>query len=511
MRSLSKEAERTLIAAIEKAAELVNDGLEPNAAIIKSAAEANIPAGHVNLMVHAYNTGRTTKQREHGQNALEKAADFALADADIVLNALYPKQVKTSGEMRREHAVSTEYAVSAAGMLARRRDALRKSAAAQQALPAPTWTPPPRDEHAAVMRAQSEKVAAQRADEELRRQATVAHTKAAAAMEELHLYFRRPGNMSFNDAVREVGLRFGDAGVSVLDKVANVYPHLQKQAATKKAHFGDDAVYGLVENVVARVQEYTAAQQRVPEKKANEFSKKETPEFITGSILHNPADEPLTLKEANVATIRGNDGRMQQVFIDRKRPGTAATPGGLPPQLVPFGDPFDPPPPPERPRPPTPPLAERAKSVLGVAGMPVRIVGTGLGMSGLSYLEGQKSAPKDPQAKEKAQFNKLNDPSHESALKSLRAKGVLHDLILNDPVVSGYDPQDVAMAFNDISELAPGMIDSPGMLQSVLRKRLEAGQMADFDVKQLLEMDKLRAERDKLQAEARRVTMDTLY
>jgi hypothetical protein len=143
--------------------------------------------------------------------------------------------------------------------------------------------------------------------------------------------------------------------------------------------------------------------------------------------------------------------------------------------------------------------------------MPVRIVGTGLGMSGLSYLEGQKSAPKDPQAKEKAQFNKLNDPSHESALKSLRAKGVLHDLILNDPVVSGYDPQDVAMAFNDISELAPGMIDSPGMLQSVLRKRLEAGQMADFDVKQLLEMDKLRAERDKLQAEARRVTMDTLY
>jgi hypothetical protein len=64
MRSLSKEAEHKLIAAIEKAAALVNAGEEPNSAIIKSASAANIPAGHINLMVHAYNTGRTNKQRE---------------------------------------------------------------------------------------------------------------------------------------------------------------------------------------------------------------------------------------------------------------------------------------------------------------------------------------------------------------------------------------------------------------------------------------------------------------
>jgi hypothetical protein len=84
MQSLSKAAEQKLIAAIEKAASLVNTGTAPNDAIIKSAAEANIPAGHINLMVHAYNTGRTTKQREQGSDPLEKAADFQLADAETV-------------------------------------------------------------------------------------------------------------------------------------------------------------------------------------------------------------------------------------------------------------------------------------------------------------------------------------------------------------------------------------------------------------------------------------------
>ena len=82
MRRLSEEAEARLLAAIEKAAGLVNDGETPNAAIVKIARAEDMPAGHVRLMVHAYNTGRTTKQREQGESACEKSADFQLADAD---------------------------------------------------------------------------------------------------------------------------------------------------------------------------------------------------------------------------------------------------------------------------------------------------------------------------------------------------------------------------------------------------------------------------------------------
>jgi hypothetical protein len=39
--------------------------------------------------------------------------------------------------------------------------------------------------------------------------------EAAAAMEELHEYFRHPGNMSFQDAVRETELRYGEDGIIV--------------------------------------------------------------------------------------------------------------------------------------------------------------------------------------------------------------------------------------------------------------------------------------------------------
>lgn len=478
MRTLTKEAERTLIAAIEKAAELVNSGMSPNDAIIKSAGDANVPAGHINLMVHAYNTGRTTKQRENGESTLEKAADFRMADATKILSVLYPEQVKTSAELKRAETISTEYAVPPSGFLNRRRDGMQKAAAAAVALPGKTWTPPPRDEHAAAMRAQSEKNAALRAEEETRRQAAAAWHKAAAGLDELNTYFRTPGHMSFGDAVREVGLRLGPSGVSVLHKIAAVYPHFTKQAATGKNHYGDDTLYGLVQNVLQTVEDYNEAQSRVATKKADAgFSKKEAPEFITGSILHNPAEEPLELKEA-------------------------AWPKNTPPAW----------PMPQSPSAPAK-SSEKSKPIefkpnASFFTTPTKMVGEAMGASSIADMTG--GSPIDPKKEVRKQYDKLSDPDHESTLKSIKAKGVLNDLILNDPVVSGYDPQDVAMAFNEISELSPTLIDSPGMLRSVLRKRLEAGSLADFDVKQLLDMDKVRSERDKLQNETRRIGLDLM-
>jgi hypothetical protein len=482
MGALTKAAEQKLIKAIENAAALVNTGMTPNDAIIKSASDANVPAGHINLMVHAYNTGRTTKQRETGENVLEKAADFALADADTVLQTLYPATVKTSAELKRQDVVSAEYGLSPAGMLTRRASEMRKAAAAAVALPEKTYVRPPRDEHAEAMRAYSQKVAAQRDADELRRTATAAYSKAAAAMDDLSVYFRTPGNMSFQDAVREVGLRLGEQGVSVLHKVAAVFPHFTKQADSGQNHFGADPVYTLVENVLASVTAFTAAQQRVPEKKAAAFGKKEAPEFLTGSILHVPAEEPLQLKRAEgVPFVPPADSEPTS-----RRPATGA---------------------------PTQPVrgssgGKPADINFKLLTSPVQAVGQAMGaekpsdMTGLGAVDSQKEVKK--------QLDSVYDPEHESTIKSIRSKGVLHDLILNDPVISGYDPQDVAMAFNDVAELSPTLIDAPGMLRSVLRKRLEAGQLADFDVKQLLEMEKIRADRDKAIADTRRTNLETL-
>jgi len=473
MRSLSKTAEQTLISAIEQAAIYVNSGMEPNAAIIKSASAANIPAGHINLMVHAYNTGRTNKQREQGENTFEKAADFKLADAETVLAALYPQNVKTSAELVRDTVVSTEYAVSPAGMLARRKAELEKAAAAQVALPAKQWEPPPRDEHAAAMRAYSQKQAALRQDEELRRQATAAYTKAANALADLAEYFRRPGNMSFQDAKQEVGLRFGDEGVNVLQKVAGVYPQLEKQAATGKTHFGNDAVYGLVQNTIDAVANYVQTQKAVPVKTAVE--QKAAPSFFLGSILHEPADEPLTLKEAAPADRKPAPSGKKSPSGPSAFEKTLYGAGGYK----------------------APPSSKDTDGMFTGLLSPVQAVGGAIGEAGAKSVLGDVlGANEDPAKLQLSAYKSISTPEHELQLKNIRAQATLHDLMMNDPVISGHDPKDVAMAFNDIASTAPGIVESPAALQAFLRKRLEAGQFADFDVKQLLDMEKTKADRD---------------
>lgn len=431
MRSLSKEAEAKLLAAIEKAAALVNAGAEPDAAIVKVAAAENMPAGHINLMVHAYNTGRTTKQREQGDSTVEKAADFKLANADNIIAALYPANAKTAAVIHNDTVVSTEYAVSPAGFLARRQAVMQKAAAALTALPEKLWTPEPRDEHAAAMRAHSKKAAEKRAVEELRRRATVAYSKAANAMDELTTYFRSPTNMSFADAVTETALRLGDEGVSVLKKLAAVYPWLEKQAASGKAQFGNAGPYGLIETVIDSLAEYKDYQAQF--NAAQPVAKKAGApvEPLTGSILQQPVEAPFELKKADASSNL-----------------------------------------------PTGPISATR-------------------MLGQNMFEGVGSYVKSPKELQTDAFKDITDPDHDRKLRNIRAQGVLADLVTNDPVISGHDPREVATAFNELAEIAPNFMDSSATVQALLRKRLEAGQLADFDIKQLVELEKLEAEKQK--------------
>ena len=178
------------MSALEKVAELVNAGENPNEAVVKIARDNNLPSGYVRLVVNAFNTGATTAQRESGETTHEKAADFRLADADQILDTLYPKVVKTSAEIVRENSVSSEYALSPIGFIARRYQGMQKAAAATSALPEKTWQPAPRDEHEAAKREYTKKVAALREAEEARRVATVTYQKAAEAMDRLAEYFQ---------------------------------------------------------------------------------------------------------------------------------------------------------------------------------------------------------------------------------------------------------------------------------------------------------------------------------
>lgn len=434
MRPLSKKAEAKLLEALEKVAEVVNAGEHPNEAIIKVARAENIPAGHVPLMVQAYNTGCTTKQRESGENTIEKAADFQIADANQILDALYPKVVKTSAEIAREAVVSAEYALPPTDFIRRYNKQLEKAAAVKTQLPEKTWTPAPRDEHEAAKRNYTQKVAQKREYEEIRRKASAAYQKAAAAMNQLEEYFRTPGNLSFPTVLKTAQAVCGEFGVSVLNKLADVYPQFKKQAETKYPVDMSNAAhrhpFTVVEKVAAALVEYDQFRAQQSELDPPPVAEKKAVQHIFGSILHNPAEEPVELKKANA----------------------------LPTQIGPI-------------------------SV-------TRALGDTMAQGAGSYI-------KSPDQMRQEAFGEITDPDHERKLKNIRTQGVVADLITNDPVISGYDATEVANAFNELAEIAPSFMDSRATVQSLLRKRLESGQLADFDIKQLVEMEKIESERQR--------------
>jgi hypothetical protein len=99
-------AREALITLVEKAYDDVTGGADPSDAIAKYAMEMNIPKGHLDLAVHAYNVERTNAQREMGSTPAEKAASFELADVDKIRSLIYG-QVKQAEDT----TVSSDYSV----------------------------------------------------------------------------------------------------------------------------------------------------------------------------------------------------------------------------------------------------------------------------------------------------------------------------------------------------------------------------------------------------------------
>ena len=97
MKKLSAETERKLMRCIASASSAIYGGCDPNEGIAKAAQETGVRPGEVKLVVHAYNTGRTTRQREESDDIFTKVADFPLADTEEVLQIMYPDRVKTAG------------------------------------------------------------------------------------------------------------------------------------------------------------------------------------------------------------------------------------------------------------------------------------------------------------------------------------------------------------------------------------------------------------------------------
>lgn len=118
---ISEGLQQRILQAVEKTAALVDDGMHPNDAIAKAVIFYKLGADCVSPLVHAYNTGRTTHQRENGHDPFEKAADFELASIDSIMRQLYPlaEAIKQAADACKCENSSPQYACTPAGLIDR--------------------------------------------------------------------------------------------------------------------------------------------------------------------------------------------------------------------------------------------------------------------------------------------------------------------------------------------------------------------------------------------------------
>lgn len=438
MKTISEKTQRVLLDAIEKTAELVNDGEHPDAAIAKAASACNVPSGNVHLIVHAYNTGRTNKQRQIGQTTLEKAAEFALASTDKVLELLYPTAEKMASDKKlSDNRVDAAYGYSPRGLLARRQLITTKAASTAIPLVEKKAEPYARDPLTAETRALGTADRLHRETLVLRREKLAAWDAYVHQFAQLGDYFRRINCLPLAAVQAKAAVLHGPKIHTLFEQLHIAEPNLQKLACcTRPLTQRIDAThepFPLIEQVLQAAEKYAAA--------AASFAKEGTAKYQQAEVLLLPFAQP-----------------------------SAAILSVLDPSYA-------------------------EKQALGMNTVGKVSILKNLYDSTAKGLQGP-----DEKSMLRGQYEQLTDPHHESELRNIRTQAVLHDLISNDDVISGYDPQETLHAFNDISQVAPRVVDQRMVLQSLLRKRLAQGAFDPFENDQVLGLESKMKQRDTLEA-----------
>ncbi len=455
MKKITQTTERKLMHVIEKTAELVNGGMTPNDAIIKSASESQIRPGEISLVVHAYNTGRTSRQRNDGDDPFEKAAEFALADTAVILEAMYPTSVKTAAAAVSSTVVSPEYSFSPVPMLERKLGHDKRAQAGIDwrsmggvQITAPPPLPTDQQHRMKVAAATVDRL--QTGVEESRRKMASAFDQMGKTFSDLTTYFRRPDAHPIPVVKEAVLLMHGDKGVQLIDQLVHVTPSLMKLGShtlgqslvgvSGRSRFGVSMPdldctaepFDTIARFMGQLHDYRT-------KKAEYAATVAHYEQEAGAVLGpfvNPAVSQSILDTSS-------DTRDKSAGFD-------------------FTD-------------------------------PLKLMGTySLAKNTLGPMAAKMKGPDDGVKLTKA-ITALNDPVHEQKLREINTQAMLQDLMLNDPVISGYDPHEVTGAFNDINQISPSVSDQRMLMQSLMRKRLQQGQLDTFEQDQLLGFeDKLR-------------------
>jgi len=457
MRTLSKDAEEKIIAAVKRAVALVDrDGMTPDDAIEKVAREEKWTPHLIRFASYAYNTGRQTAQRQLASSARDKFASFPIVDPEKVISRIWPDKVK-SGEDELFLKASSEYERPPAWISEKEYDALRartmtKKAAAQPAA-APQEPPLPQQ-------AYSEYCRLKRAAEEARSRASAAYDRLLGSMGRLTEYFQRDlrDRLPVDHVKAAAEARHGQA-------VKHMFAYVGKKAETTEKPpllewQSNREPWSLIDECVAAAADVATWRS----KQAEYVTKAEAVVYChmlpfvgarkivkSGSVLI--PEEPVSYyDDANLPLFVG---QLPRVTVQQKKAQSAVplrteTPA---PQNI---------------------LVGAAKE----AGLPFSDVAQ---KTVERIEEGADDAAKSMQ-------KKLLDPMHEASMRKIRTQALLTQM-LSDEVIGSYAPAEVLKAYNEIQSLAPRLSEQPLALRALLRRRLQGG-LEPFEAKELVDAER---------------------
>ena len=428
MQTLDSREEQNLLSAIKRAVDLVDKGTAPDTAITKIAKEEQYTPGKIKLVCAAYNTGRQTAQREENKNILDKFAEFPLACADTVISNIYGKSEKRAADYGE---VDVAYARAPGDWYAdREREKIarmRLPEIAKAAAPIPTFDK-------VMGQLDHVKQAAAESRRDLSTKSDTMNIKFAALLD----YFRQP--VKYRES-------FG-----TVEKIASMF-------------FDPAHVTPLMDSAYARLdltEKYVGSFKLCGEKRASDttLSSKQGPvdtDVAPYSLIRDciKAAQDMQSAQDRYQVLGQKAQQLEANVISAYTNKTAEV------ELD---------------------FLEEASIFVKAAGLfdPTR----GL----LTYNQMQQAIRPGNADDDRAQnmMHELDSADHLTEMRKIKTQAMLNQFMTDseDPI-SGYDPDRVANAFNEIATIAPRSAEHPGIMGPLLRRRL-AGRVEPFEANELV-------------------------
>ena len=466
MKKLTKVAEDKLLSALQDIAELTNEGTEPNEAIAKVASEKNIPHGHVQLLVNAYNTGRTTIQRKSNEDVWAKSAEFPLADTSIILSHMYPDKVKTAAEQRMETVVSSDYSRPPT-WVAQQESREKQARAFDWKMTDKKLEPLPKEDNS-YNEAKDQIKKAELEAEEARFRASYAFDHAVRLKNQLKDYFKQAGCLPFPDVRKNAVLLHGPTAARLFDQLVSEEPRFAKVAASRLPSPAKGQVYELVSQCLEMADAYSQLREMHQTKQAEAATLKEDlmRPFGSGPKLDPVLGVPVSASAK--APKAGSPSEKQGGLFSGLGSGFSTAREIYKGRLE------------------VPKVTTRYPWSKAIAGMVLDPSKTKETMQKLKP-EGSSAADTDYESV----------VEHNNTMNALHQESMLTDLLAGDEVLSHRNPHEVLEAYSALRQLAPQAAMNKEVVRSYLRDRLEKGQQGLFDIEPLLKVDRYISNRDR--------------